>query len=287
MLRVTFLGTSGSTPTVERAMPSIAIKYQRELLLWDCGEGTQRQLMRYKVGFGSVNAIFITHPHLDHFIGIYGLLETLKLSSVSPKPISVFIPKGMEVGGYDFATVSAMKSGVLYKGAGFTVSAYPVKHSRASYGLVFQENEKIKFHEKKAHSLGLKGRLFTEIQRKGRVKTAKGEVRLEDVTWVKPGRKIVYTGDCVPDTNTIKAAKGADLLIHEGTFDASLKDEAEERMHSTVEGAASVAKKAKVKKLIVTHISPRYSEVSALLEQARKIFPKAEIAKDGLTVEIP
>ncbi len=267
-------------------MPSIAVKYQSELLLWDCGEGTQRQLMRYKVGYGSVNAIFITHPHLDHYIGIYGLLETLKLSSASPRPVSIFFPRGLEVGGYDFAKVSRMKSGELYKGKGFTVSAYPVRHSRGSYGLVFQEKEKIKFHEKKAHSLGLKGALFREIQRRGKVKTAKGEVRLEDVTWVKPGRKIVYSGDCLPDSNTIKEAKGADLLIHEGTFDASLREEAAERMHSTVEDAASVARRAGVKRLIITHISPRYSDVSALLEQARKAFPKTEIAEDGMAVDV-
>lgn len=267
-------------------MPSIAIKYQSELLLWDCGEGTQRQLMRYKTGYGSIDAIFITHPHLDHFIGIYGLLETMKLSSPSPRPVNVFLPRGVEVGGYDFASISKMKSGELYKGKGFTVDAFPVKHSKGSYGLVFQEKEKIKFHEKKAHGLGLKGTLFRDIQKKGKVKTAKGEVRLEDVTWVKPGRRIVYSGDCLPDSNTIKAAKGADLLIHEGTFDASLKEEAGERMHSTAEDAASVAKRAGVKRLIITHVSPRYSDVAPLLEQARKIFPKTEIAKDGMKIDL-
>jgi ribonuclease Z len=166
------------------------------------------------------------------------------------------------------------------------VSAYPVRHSTGSYGLVFKEDDSLKFHEKKAHSLGLKGRLFKEIQKKGFVKTEKGKIRLEDVSWTKTGRKIVYSGDCAPDKETVKQAKEADLLIHEGTFDASMKEEAEERLHSTVEGAAAVAKKAKAKRLIITHISPRYSDTSILLEQAKKVFPNTEIAKDGMIVNI-
>ena len=287
MLQVTFLGTSGSTPTVERGMPAITIKYESELLLWDCGEGTQRQLMRYKVGYGSINAIFITHPHLDHYLGLYGLLETLKLSSVAPKQLSLFVPKSIEVEDrYPFLKSTPIKKGQLYSGHGFIVSAYPVKHSRDSFGFIFQEDTKVKFHEEKAHKLGLTGRLFREIQQKGKVKTDKGEIKLEDVSWVKPGRKIVYTGDCLPDINIIEAAKDADLLIHEGTFDASRKEEALERMHSTVEGAALVAKEAGVKKLIVTHISPRYSDLAPLLEEARKVFQNVEIANDGMKVDL-
>ncbi len=286
MLRITFLGTSGSTPTTERGMPALAVKYGRELMLWDCGEGTQRQLMRYKVGYGSINTIFVTHPHLDHFLGVYGLLETLRLSSPSPKPLHLFLPKGVEAREYDFLKISNIRKGKLHTGDGFTVSAFPVKHCRASYGLVFQEDDKIKFHEKKAHGLGLKGRMFREIQKKGRVKTDKGEVRLEDISWVKPGRKVVYSGDSAPDSNIIEEAKGADLLIHEGTFDAALKEEAEERLHCTVEDAADIAKKAGAKRLIITHISPRYSDVGPLLAQARKIFPKTEMACDGMAVDV-
>lgn len=286
MLKVIFLGTSGSTPTVERGMPAIAIKYGSELMLWDCGEGTQRQMMRFKAGFGSINAIFITHPHLDHYIGLYGLLETLRLSSPSPKPVSLFLPTGIEVGDHPFISVSKMRSGKLYKGKGFTISAFPVKHSRSSYGLLFEEDDKLKFDEGKAHSLGLRGRLFRDIQEKGKVGTGKGEVRLEDVTWVKPGRRIAYSGDCIMDDNTIESAKGADLLIHEGTFDESMGAEAKERMHSTVVDAATVAKEAGVKRLVLTHISPRYSEVEELLAQAKRVFPSTEIAYDGMSLDL-
>ena len=286
MIRIIFLGSSGSTPTVARAMPGIALKYESELMLWDCGEGTQRQLMKYKVGYGSVSSIFISHPHLDHYLGMFGLLETLKLSSAAPKPVNIFLPRGMDLEGYPFAKIEKIKAGELMHRRGFTISAFAVKHCTGSHGFVFQEDEKVKFHEKKAHSLGLKGKLFREIQQKGKVKTAKGTIKLEDITWTKPGRKVVYAGDCAASDNTIKAAKDADLLIHEATFDSSKKEEAEERSHSTAKGAAKVAKAAKVKRLVLTHISPRYADVSELLKEAKSVFKKTEVAKDGLSIDI-
>ena len=246
MLKIIFLGTSAGVPTTERGMPSIALKYGSDLMLWDCGEGTQRQLMKYKVGYGSISSIFISHPHLDHFIGLYGLLETLKLSP-SPKKVSLFLPGDVTVPAHDFVTLSQVKKGKLYKGKGFSVSAFPVRHCRSSYGFVFQEEEKIKFNEDKAHRLGLKGKMFTEIENKGKIKINNKTIKLEDVAWTKPGRKIVYTGDCTYDKDIIDISHNADLLIHEGTFDQSLKEEAKERLHSTVEDAALVAKKAKVK----------------------------------------
>lgn len=286
MLRVTFLGTSGSVPTVERGMPAIAIKYESELMLWDCGEGTQRQLMRHHVGYGSLDCIYITHPHLDHYLGLYGLLETLKLSSPVPRQLSVFVPRGLDIEGYPFAAVEKIKAGELYRGRGFRVSAFAVKHCRGSHGFVFQEDDRVKFHEEKAHGLGLSGRMFREIQQKGKVKTPSGEVRLEDITWVKPGRKIVYTGDCIVDDSVVEAARGADLLIHEATFDSSMKAEAKERMHSTIEDAAGAARAAGVKKLVLTHISPRYADTKPLLDQARAVFTDSMIAEDGLSLDI-
>lgn len=290
MLQLVFLGTSGSTPTTERGMPAIALKYESDLMLWDCGEGTQRQLMRYKVGYGSVSQVYVTHPHLDHYLGLFGLLETMKLSAVSPKKLEVHSSIDFDennVSRYGFASFSKMRKGTVHPGRGYSVSAFPVKHCRGSYGLVFQEDDMRKFHEEKAHSLGLKGRLFREIQEKGKVKAGGREILLDDVTWVRPGRKVVYSGDCRPSDATLEAAKGADLLVHEGTFDASRKEEAEERLHSTVEEAASLAKKAGVRRLAITHISPRYSDAKPLEEEAKRIFPDSLIAYDGLRLDIP
>lgn len=290
MLEITFIGTSGSVPTTERGMPAFTLKYESELLLFDCGEGTQRQMMRYKVGFGSLNAVFISHPHLDHYVGLFGLLETLNLSSPKPKPLQIFLPSVMQdpfSARHKFVKAENLKKGVLYKGKGFVVSAFPVKHTRDSFGFVFQEESKIKFHEKKAKGLGIKGRMFSEIQKKGSIVINNKKIKLGDVTWQKPGRKIVYSGDCPYCKSTVSAARDADLLIHEGTFDPSKAEEAKERNHSTVEDAARVAKEAEVKKLAITHISPRYSdETDALLKAARKVFPNTIIADDGMKVKL-
>ena len=292
MLRITFLGTSGSVPTVERGMPAIALKYEKELLLWDCGESTQRQMMKYKAGYGSVNAIFISHSHLDHYLGIFGLLETLNLIA-KPKyniHLCAFEDLGKSLNErYDFIEAHALKNGVVYKGDGFVVEAFPVKHCRGAHGFIFRENDKIKFNEKKAHKLGLKGKMFTEIQKKGYVMIGKKKIKLEDVSWVKKGIKVVYSGDTSPCESLIKAAKDADLLVCEGTFDSSKKDEAKERFHSTMEDAANIAKKAKVKQLVITHISPRYADAKELKKfenDAKKIFKNTVFAYDGMKVEL-
>ena len=153
MLRVTFLGTSGSIPSVERGMPSLALKYESELLLWDCGEGTQRQLMRYKVGYGSITAIFVTHPHLDHYLGITGLLETLKLSSVSPRKLPVFFPGAIDIfERYAFAAPEKIRKGELIQHQRFHRRRIQREALRGFLRLRLPGGGQIKFHEEKAHS---------------------------------------------------------------------------------------------------------------------------------------
>ncbi len=292
MLRITFLGTSGSAPTTERSMPAIALKYGRELLLWDCGECTQRQMMKYKTGYGSVDAIFISHPHLDHYLGVFGLMETLNLMARPQGKIKVHAHGGLAEQlqeKYGFVEGQALKKGIIYKGGGFEIEAFPEKHCRGAYGFVFREDDRIKFHEEKAHKLGLKGRMFTEIQKKGSVTVGKKKIKLEDVSWVKKGIKVVYSGDTLPCGDLADAAKEADLLICEGTLDPLMKQEAEERMHCTMEDAAQIAKKAKVKQLVVTHISPRYSdsgELKKFQDSLRKIFKDAVFAYDGMHIDL-
>lgn len=290
MLEVTFLGTSGSVPTVERGMPALTVKYESSLLLFDCGEGTQRQMMRYKVGFGSIDAIFISHSHLDHYIGLFGLLETLHLGSASPRKLGLFLPKSMGdpfTERHGFVQLHQTRKGEIFRGKGFSVSAFPVKHNKGSYGFIFQEQEKIKFHEAKAKGMGIRGRQFSRIQKDGYIIIDNKRIGLDEVTWRKPGRKIVYSGDCPYCEETVEAARGADLLIHEGTFDADRAAEAAERRHSTVEDAALVAKKAGAKRLVLTHISPRYSdEAEGLLRNAKKVFMDTMIAEDGMKINL-
>ena len=289
MLSITFLGTSASVPSVHRSLPSISLKYDGCLLLFDCGEGAQRQMMKYKIGYGSTDAIFITHNHLDHFLGLYGLIETLQQGSAAPKKIKLFVPPDFETDFFSkkkFVEVIRIKEGEIFKNKDFSVHAFPVKHKANSFGFVFQEDDKVKFYEEKAKSLGIQGPLFTEIQKNGHLVINKKKIKLSEVTWKKAGRKIVYTGDTSPCAEVVKAAKNADLLIHESTFDSSKKDEAKERNHSTAREAAEIAKKAKAKQLVLTHISPRYAEISLLLTEAKAVFDNVRIAEDGLTVEV-
>ena len=287
MLKITFLGTSGSSPTVERSMPAIAVQYDGNNMLWDVGECTQRQMMKHGVGYGSIDAVFISHSHLDHYLGLFGLLETLNLNHTKKK-IDVF---GFEDFSwieqkYAFVKFTKIKKAKLYSGKNYSVSAFPVKHCKGAYGFVFQEDDHIKFYEKKAHSLGLWGTMFSEIQKKGWVEAKGKKVKLEDVTWKKRGRKIVYTGDTLPCDSVVKMANGADVLIHESTFDPERKDEAKERLHSTMEDAAKIAKKAKVGQLVLTHFSPRYPDVKMFEKEIRKIFPNTVFAHDGLVLDV-
>lgn len=282
-MKITFLGTSGGVPSVNRGMPSISLKYDRYLFLFDCGEGTQRQMMKYKVGYGSVDAIFITHPHLDHYLGLYGFLETLKLSN--PKPLAIVGPRQIVLRNYSFINYKVVRKGTVFEKPGFKILAYPVKHTKSSYCYIFQEDEKVKFNDEKAKSLGITGKKFSDIEKAGFIEIGGKIVNLEEVSFLKQGRKIAYTGD-IRDNSIVDIIKGADVLIHEATFDESRKKEAEERMHSTAMDAAIVANKAGVKKLILTHISPRYSDPSILLQQAKEIFENTQIAEDGMIVDV-
>ena len=288
MVKVTFLGTSASVPSVERGMPSIAIK-AKELYIFDCGEGAQRQMMKCKIGFGSIKAIFISHMHLDHFLGVYGLLETLRLSFPDMKNLPVFAPPGfyeLLINKWKFIDLREIKPGLLFDDGEAQISAFRVKHSRDSFGFVYAEKEKLKFFEEKAHRLGLAGALFKEIQEKGSVIVGGKKILLEDVTWARKGRKIVYSGDCTPSPGTLKEAESADLLIHEATYSEECAKEAEERNHSTASQAAQIAKEAGVKQLALTHISCRYKDTSELLKEAREIFQNTIIAEDGMAIDV-
>jgi ribonuclease Z len=164
-----------------------------------------------------------------------------------------------------------------------------VRHGKGAYGFVIKENDRIKFNAEKAHGLGMKGKMFREIQEKGFVVVNSRKITLEEVSFLKPGVKIVYSGDCAPSKKLLEYAKDADLLIHEATFGSEHAEEAVERLHSTVVDAAHIAKDANVKQLIVTHISPRYEKEEKrkrLLEEARAIFNNTILAYDGLRLVI-
>ncbi len=241
--------------------------------------------MKYSFPYGSIDAIFISHSHLDHFLGVYGLLETFSLTHRT-KPLSLFFPDKARFKRYSFLNVKEISDGPLLETSFFTISAFPVEHEKNSFGFVFQEKDKVKFYEEKAKSLGIKGPLFREIQEKGWVVVNNRKILLEEVSWLKKGKKIVYTGDCIPSSRLLAEAKGADILIHDCTFSNALKEEAEKRKHSTPEMAATVAKKAGVRLLILTHFSPRYKDEKELEKEAKELFPNSIAAHDGFTLKI-
>ena len=290
-IRVTALGTSGSSPTKERSMPSVAITYNGEVLLLDCGEGAQMQMLRYGINFSRINAIFISHAHGDHVIGVAGLIRTLAMNRRNA-PLDIYIPKGYErvirsLIEFDKAFIGykiniyGISAGRIFKGKGFTVEAFRLNHTIASTGFVFAEDDRRRFIEEKCKRLGIKGEMHSVIEKQGKIRIGKRVISIADVTTLQKGKKIVYASDTRPCKSTEKAAKGADLLIHESSYSENEKALAKERKHSTAMEAALIAKNAHARKLALTHISARYSDAKALENEARKIFKNTSVLKDG------
>lgn len=295
-MRVIFLGTAGTTPTKLRGLPSVAIEHNSDIFLFDCGEGTQRQMMQFSVNISKIRAIFLTHTHGDHTLGLAGLARTLALNRRTA-PLDIYVPQGGEkmitdLINFDKAAfnyrinVKTIRQGVIYKGRDFTISAFRVLHNTITYGFVFKENDKIKFIREKTAKLGLKGKMFASLIKNKSITVSGKTIRLNDITFKKLGRKIVYATDTRPTNETLKAAKDADLLIHESTYADSEKALAKERYHSTTIEAATIANKARAKRLVLTHTSARYRDTGMLLKESKKIFNNTEMAKDGMTISL-
>lgn len=286
MFRITILGSGASIPSVSRGLSSISLK-RRGVYLFDCGEGTQRQMMKYRVGYGNVKAVFISHLHTDHFLGLFGLVETLKLIGRT-EPLLIFGPEGTKemFGGSALARVEEISDGFTFNAADFSIRAIKNNHARNSFGFLIEQNQRRKFDEKKAKARGIRGRLFSEIEKKGKL-TIKGKtIKLDDISKLVKGKKIVYSGDTMPCKEIERASKNADLLIHEGTFRSDEKEDAKDKKHSTIGDAALTAKRAKVTQLIITHISTRYRNADELEKEAKKVFRNSRIAYDGMDITI-
>lgn len=287
MFEITFLGTASAMPTPERSLSAIAVRRGGDVILLDCGEGAQRQMMRFGVSYMKVGAIFISHLHLDHFLGVFGLLETMRLNGRKEK-LFLFAPKGARgvFGQKDFLEIVEIEDGFSHDFGEYTATMFANTHGKDSFGVSLEEKGKLRFYEAKAKAAGLVGPMFTEIQKKGYLKVNGKTLKLKDITYPSPGKKIVYSGDTAASPALVRAAKGADLLIHECTFGTDRLEEAKETHHSTSEIAANAAKKAGAKKLLLTHFSGRYADTSQLLQEAKKTFPNAEAAKDGYKTEV-
>lgn len=290
-IKVVMLGTAGSSPTKTRGMPAVALVYDGNVFLFDCGEATQMQMLRYGINASKLRAIFISHTHGDHIIGVAGLVRTLALNR-RKEPLAIFVPKGYEsvvksLLSFDKAMlgyridVKGVRSGEVYKGNGYSISAFELKHSIPTCGYIFRENEKRNFIVEKTKKLGIKGEMYSALQKQGKLKVGSKTIRLEDVTTVQHGKSVVYASDTRPVAATVRAAKGAQLLIHESSYAYAERGMASERMHSTALEVAQAAKKAGVKKLLLTHISARYSNQKVLEVEAQKAFKNSKVASDG------
>jgi ribonuclease Z len=301
MLSLTFLGTGAATPTVDRNVAGLAMHREGEMILFDCGEGSQRQMMRYGVGF-SFAEIFFTHYHADHLLGVTGLLRTLGLMDRTA-PMTLYGPKGahrvlraaIELGierNKFPVEIEEIRAGDRLARADYDIVVFETEHRADTVGYALAEHTRLgRFHPERARELGIpEGPLWGRLH--------KGEtITLDDGRTVAPadlvgeprrGRTVVYSGDTRPHLPLIEAARGADLLVHEATFGSDELERARETGHSTAAEAARVAVEAGVRRLVLTHISPRYGRDAAeLLAEARAIFPDTIIARDGLTIDVP
>jgi len=299
LLKITFLGTSGTVPSVDRNPSAIFIQFGGQRFLFDCGEGTQRQMMIARVGFRNLDHIFITHLHTDHFIGCFGLMETMSLNE-RERPLTVYAPKAsflqhlFEHFGYDQLNypveVKELRDGDEVKFENFKIVAFKTEHIVPSLGYALIENERRgKFNRERAEELGIPpGPLYAKLAR-GEAIEWKGKIITPEMVLgeKRRGRKIVYTGDTRPCQRTVEVAEGADILIHDASFTEDLKEWAIESGHSTAKEAAEIAKMAGVKKLVLTHISTRYSkDVTPLLNEAGEVFGDVVVAEDFMSFEV-
>jgi ribonuclease Z len=299
-LRIIFLGTGGSWPTVKRNVASVAVKRGSEVILFDCGEGTQRQFQQSNLSYMQISKIFITHFHGDHFLGLPGLIQTMQLND-RDRPLHIYGPKGMEeltnkllTLGY-FRPAYRINAHDLTDGQevafeGYSISALKVNHNVPVLSYCLKEHQRPgRFNKTKALKLGIpEGPLFSKLQ-KGQTITLADGGKITPRMVLGPsrkGRKIVISGDTRPCDQIIAFSEGADVLIHEATFDSRLQDLAKEYGHTTAAQAAEIARKAGVEKLFLVHSSPRYLDYHVLEDEARKEFPHSYLPRDLQEVEV-
>jgi ribonuclease Z len=292
-LSVFFAGTGGSIPTAARGLPALLLRRGGERILFDCGEGTQRQLVG-SVGLADLDDIFLTHFHADHWLGLPGLLKTFDLRG-RDRPLTLHGPRGlgelltaaMRLAGrvrYDLRVVELTPGHVLERD-GYSIATVPVAHRGQAFGYVLYEHARPgEFDPGEAVRLGLTpGPEFGEVQRGA---TVRGVMPEQVLGPPRPGRKVVISGDTAPSEALRVAAHGADLLIHEATFAQEELERAAETQHSTAAQAAALAQEAEVTMLALTHFSSRYPP-ALLRDEARAVFPATVLPRDFDTIELP
>jgi ribonuclease Z len=296
-LSVAFLGTGGSVPTARRATASLLVARGGDRLLFDCGEGTQRQMHR-SLGLVQLDEIYLSHFHADHFLGLPGLLKTYDLMD-RRAPLTVYGPSGLRelfaalgriLGRtrYELKLVE-IAAGEAVSHDGYEVRPFAVEHRVTAYGYAILEEERPgRFDPEQARRLGVpEGPAFGALQRGEEVATGSGAVRPDQVMGeARPGRTIVISGDTAPCVATAEASRGADLLVHDASFAEEEAQRGAETGHATAGQAAAIAREAGVKLLALVHISSRY-HVKAVLEEAREVFEPTVAPRDFDLIEVP
>jgi ribonuclease Z len=297
-LDVVFLGTSASMPTARRSPAALLVRRGGERLLFDCGEGTQRQMLRSSVGLVELREVFLTHFHADHVLGLPGMLKSFALRG-RDQPVTVYGPPGLRelfavlkplLGRLPYAVeLAELEPGDSLQRDGYRLSAFRAEHGAQAVGYVIDEQPRPgRFDVEAADSLGVPPHQRGILQRGDALTLDDGRVVTPDAVLgpPRPGRKVVLAGDTAPSQHVVEAARDADLLVHEATFMEDERERARETLHSTAADAAQVALAAQVGMLALTHVSTRYFGPE-LAREARAIFPETVVPKDFDVVELP
>jgi ribonuclease Z len=298
-LDLVFLGTSGSMPTAQRAPTAILLRRGGERLLFDCAEGTQRQLLRSNVGLIELREVFLTHYHADHYLGLPGMLKTFALRG-RETPITIYGPPGLsELFGalrrifgrltYPYELIELQPGEILERG-NYRLATFPVNHGVSALGYAVVEDARPgRFDVEAANALGIPaGPERGTLQRGEAVTLTDGRVVAPESVLgeVRPGRKVVVSADTAYSQDVVEAARGADVLVHEATFAEEERERARETLHSTAAEAAQVAHEAEVGLLALTHLSNRYFG-GEIEREARAIFPNTVVPRDLDIIVVP
>ena len=298
-MKLVFLGTSAAQPTIERGMTCICLVLDKEILMFDAGEGAQIAFQKAKLGWNKKMKIFVTHLHGDHCVGILGLLQTMSLQNrtesldiFGPPGIDEFLAANLKILNFGLTfpvRIIKIKEGPVFDDPAYAIHVCEAEHSIPAYSYLFAEKDRPgKFYPEKAKQMGVpEGELWHELQSGKEVKVGEKTIKPSDVMGEKrSGRKIGISGDTRPTKKLEEFFKGCDYITFDSTYSDTLRDKAKENYHSTSVEAAELAKRAGVSNLILTHFSARYDDAEELVKEAKAVHGSAIAAKDLMEIEI-
>jgi ribonuclease Z len=296
MIDIIFLGTSCMQPTKLRNHPSFMLKYKKENILFDCGENVQRQMRIAGLKPAKVTRVLISHWHGDHVFGLPGLLSSMGADQYAQK-LYIYGPKGSKkylehlIKSFDSKDVipfevKEVSSGTFFENDDFSLSAKPLDHTSLCVGFSFQEKDRHRIKVVQAKKLGLEGPILSKLQQGKDVTHNNKKIKANDVTYIVEGKRISYIADTSRCKGADDLAKNADLLISEGTHLSEIQEKTDKYKHLTVKEAALIASENNAKKLIITHISPRYKSTNEIVSEARTYFDETIVAEDFMKIQL-